>query len=69
MRHQESRCAIQKNVGPLDKRKWHCCECGWPNKSCVEMHAALRVGETSASGPRCGDDATPYLKALSRQEH
>ncbi len=62
MKHQMKQCALKRN-GFLD-REWHCCECGWPTRSCLETWPELRINETTASAPKCGDDAAPYLICL-----
>ena len=62
MRHQMPRCVIDREV--LYPRDWHCCECGWPFEPCLEMYPSWRWGETTATAPRCGDDAKPYLNAV-----
>ena len=62
MRHLEKRCAILRHAAKLVNRKWHCCDCGWPNRACAEMYPMWRE-MTTATSPRCGDDARPYLMA------
>jgi hypothetical protein len=64
MRHREPKCAIERHRERLADRDWHCCECGWPNRPCLmsSAWALFRAGQTTASSPRCGDDATPYLQ-------
>lgn len=61
MRHRIKACPMN-DPSKLAPRDWHCCECGWPMRPCREMWPELRIAETTASSPRCGDDATPYLK-------
>ncbi len=56
------RCVIDREV--LCPRDWHCCECGWPNESCLDMYPEDRIGKTTATSPQCGDDAKPYLNAV-----
>lgn len=74
MRHQIPRCAIVQVDGVkypdnFSNRDWHCCECGWPTAPCAEMYPRWRLGETSATSPRCGDDALPYLMAMQTNGH
>lgn len=63
MRHQMPRCVITPET--LSQREhWHCCECGWPHRPCMKMWPEWRIGETTATAPRCGDDAKPYLESV-----
>lgn len=63
MRHQEPRCVTERHWKRLAERDWHCCECGWPFQACAETWPELRA-ITSATSPKCGDNAEPYLSVL-----
>lgn len=44
--HRIERCAVEKHYAELATRSWHCCECGWPNRPCLEMHGDLRAAKS-----------------------